>query len=183
MPLADRATNVLALLETEGLGERPIVFVTHSMGGLLTKQLLRHARDFGDPNWVKVAGQTRGIVFLSTPHSGSDIAGWVKHIGLVLRSTVSVDELRAHDPRLRELNTWFRNNVQLMQIRAEVYCEKLPTRGFVVVNETSADPGIAGVVAVPLDDDHISICKPTSRNTLVYKRTLRFIQQCLVQPE
>lgn len=149
------------------------------MGGLLAKQLLRHGRDFGDPNWGRIARNTRGIVFLSTPHSGSDIAGWVKHLGLVLRSTVSVDELQAHDPRLRELNIWFRNNLQAMRIRAEVYCEKVPTRGFVVVNETSTDPGITGVVPVPMDEDHISICKPTSRGTILYKRTLRFVRDCL----
>jgi hypothetical protein len=178
MPLADRATNALALLDVEGLGDRPLVFVCHSLGGLLVKQLVRHGRDFGDPNWRRVADATRGIVFLSTPHSGSDIAGWVKHLGLVLRSTVSVDELRAHDPRLRELNTWFRNNLQAMGMRVEVYCEKIPTRGFVVVNETSADPGVAGVVPVPLDEDHISICKPPSRDSLLYKRTLRFIRGC-----
>jgi pimeloyl-ACP methyl ester carboxylesterase len=179
MPLSDRATNALALLETEGLGERPIGFVTHSMGGLLTKQLLRHGRDFGDPNWKRIADATRGVVFLSTPHSGSDIAGLVKHLGLVLRNTVSVDELRAHDPRLRELNTWFRNNHKELGVRVEVYCEKVATHGFVVVNEMSADPGIAGVVPVPLDEDHISIAKPASRDTLLYKRTTRFIRECL----
>jgi hypothetical protein len=182
MPLADRATNALALLETEGLGEWPIVFVTHSMGGLLTKQLLRHGRDYGNPYWRRIADSTRGVVFLSTPHSGSDIANWVKHLSLVLRNTVSVQELQANDPRLRELNLWFRNNLQEMGIRVEVYCEKVPTHGFVVVNETSADPGIVGVIPVPLDEDHASICKPTSRDSLLYKRTRRFIRQCLQGP-
>jgi hypothetical protein len=28
-----------------------------------------------------------------------------------------------------------------------------------VVNETSADPGLPGVVPIPLDETHISICK------------------------
>ncbi len=182
MPLVDRATNALALMDTEGLGDRPIAFVTHSMGGLLVKQLLRHGRDYGDQNWRRIADATRGIVFLSTPHSGSDIAGWVKHLGLVMRSTVSVEELRAHDPRLRELNLWFRNNLQAMRILVEVYCEKIPMHGFVVVNETSADPGIAGVVPVPLDEDHVSIAKPASEDSLLYKRTLRFIRGCLTDP-
>jgi pimeloyl-ACP methyl ester carboxylesterase len=182
MPLADRATNILALLETEGLGERPIVFIAHSMGGLLVKQLLRHGRDLGNRNWRAVADATRGVVFLSTPHSGSDIANWIKHLGLILRNTVSVQELEANDPRLRELNTWLRNNIEDMHIQLEVYCEKVPTHGFIVVNDTSADPGISRVIPVPLDEDHITICKPTSKDTLLYKRTLRFIRGCLENP-
>ena len=179
MPLADRATNVLGLLDIDGLGERPLVFVTHSLGGLLVKQVLRHACDYGDVRWRSVAEGTRGVVFLSTPHSGADIANWVKYLGFVLHNTVSVKELEAHDPRLRELNIWYRNKVGAMRIRTEVYCEKLLTRGFLVVDETSADPGIAGVVPMPMDDDHVSISKPVSKEALVYKRVKRFIRECL----
>ncbi|NEP33398.1 MULTISPECIES: alpha/beta fold hydrolase [unclassified Moorena] len=69
MPLVDRATNSLDLLDSYEIGDRPIIFVTHSMGGLLVKQMLRSARDFG--KWEAIASGTRGIVFLSTPHSGS----------------------------------------------------------------------------------------------------------------
>ena len=182
MPLADRATNVLALLDAEGLGVRPLVFVAHSLGGLLVKQLLRHGRDYGDPGWRRVADQTKGVVFLSTPHSGSDIANWVKHLGLVLRNTVSVQELEANDPRLRELNTWFRNNLQAMGVRARVYCEKVPLHGFIVVDDRSADPGLPGVVPIPLDEDHLSICKPASRESLLYKGVQRFVKECLINP-
>ena len=80
MPLADRATNALATLEAAGLGGAPIVFVCHSLGGLLVKQMLRHASDYGVPGWSDIARATRGIVFLSTPHSGSDISSWVKYL-------------------------------------------------------------------------------------------------------
>jgi pimeloyl-ACP methyl ester carboxylesterase len=179
MPLADRATNALALLDAEGLGERPLVFIAHSLGGLLVKQMLRHARDYGEPRWRSIVDETRGTVFLSTPHSGSDIANWIKHLSLLLQNTVSVQELEANDPRLRELNIWFRNNLQLMGIHVEVYCEKVPIHGFIVVDDTSADPGLAGVIPVPLDENHVTICKPPSKESLLYKRVRRFIHDCL----
>ncbi len=182
MPLVDRATHVLAMLQTQVLGRRPIVFICHSLGGLLVKQMLRHAGDFGDPAWEAIRAQTRGIIFLSTPHSGANIASWLKYIGTLLRTTVSVEELEAHHPRLRELNTWYRNNATSQGIKTLVFCEKQKVAGLLVVDETTADPGIAGVNPIPMDDDHISICKPASKETLLYLRTKQFIAECIENP-
>jgi len=182
MPLFDRATQTLDLLELHGLGKRGLVFICHSLGGLLIKQVLRNARDSGNPALRGIIDQTRLIVFLSTPHSGSDIASWVKHISALLRSNVSIDELKAHDPRLRELNQWYRNHARDLNITTFVYCEKLATSGFLVVNETTADPGIPGVTPVPLDLDHISICKPESKNAQAYLRVKRLIEDNILNP-
>jgi hypothetical protein len=150
MPLADRATNVLDQLDLEGIGAKPIVFVCHSLGGLLVKQSLRHAYDFGHAGYRAIAEQTRAIAFISTPHSGADIATWMQYLGTVLRTTATVEELAAHHPRLRELNLWYRNHPQASRVRTLVYCEKKPLAGVLVVNETTADPGIAGVIPIPL---------------------------------
>lgn len=177
MPLADRATNILDLLDGYEIGNRPIIFITHSMGGLLVKQMLRSARDFG--KWSAISSQTKGIVFLSTPHSGSDMASWIKHIGGILQTTVSVEELEAHHSRLRELNLLYRNDEQFSQIPMLVYCETLPTRRILVVNQTSADPGIKGVIPVPMDFDHISICKVGDKTSQIYRQVKRFMQQNL----
>ncbi len=180
MPLSDRATNSLDLLDSYEIGDRPIIFITHSMGGLLVKQMLRSARDFG--KWSAIASQTRGIVFLSTPHSGADMASWIKHIGGILQITVSVEELEAHHSRLRELNFLYRNDDQFSQIPMLVYCEMRPTKGILVVNQTSADPGIKGVIPVPMDFDHISICKVADRKSQIYRQVKRFIQKNLTSP-
>ena len=111
MPLVDRATEALATMHVEGIGERPIVFVTPSMGGLLVKQLLQHSRNYGQSHWATKWKQTRGVVFISTPHSGADSASWVDRLGHVFRANAPIEDLRAHDPRLRSLNTWFREHV------------------------------------------------------------------------
>jgi hypothetical protein len=144
--------------------------------------MLRHAFDYGNPQWQAIAEQTRGIVFLSTPHSGSDIASWMGYIGGILGKSVSVEELEANHSRLRELNQVYRNHERLKRVRMEVYCEKQKTRGFLVVDESSADPGIPGVVPIPIDCNHISIAKPESKKSLIYRRVKRFVQQSLQNP-
>jgi hypothetical protein len=62
-----------------------------------------------------------------------------------------------------------------------VYCETLPTHGILVVNQTSADPG-GNAVPVPVDYDHISICKVVDRKTQIYRQVKRFIQNNLTTP-
>src|SRR5215467_923411 len=45
MALPDRAANLLAWLEAERLYEKKLLFVAHSLGGLVVKQLLRLSAD------------------------------------------------------------------------------------------------------------------------------------------
>jgi pimeloyl-ACP methyl ester carboxylesterase len=188
MPLTDRATNTLVLLKTEGIGiKKPVIFITHSLGGLLVKEMLRRATD-GSVSEAKILAEyVCGVVFLSTPHSGSNLANFVNYLKFLL-PTISVRELTTQEPRLRELNTWYRNNAQQLGIETQVYCERRSTpsgKGWfskfirtIVVDAASADPGISGVTAVPIDDDHISISRP-ERESLLYKRIRQFVAECI----
>ncbi|RCJ42490.1 hypothetical protein A6770_34590 [Nostoc minutum NIES-26] len=179
MPLFDQASNFLDDLENFGIGERPVVFVTHSMGGLLVKKMLNSAKTFSRNESKKaVLKSTQGIVFLSTPHLGSDIAQWVKFLAGFL-TTVNVEELKAHAPQLRELDEWYRQNVDELRIKTKVYYETKPTSGVLIVNESSANPGIKDVKPIAVEADHDSIAKPKSEDTKVYLGVRQFIKQCL----
>jgi len=194
MALADRGTQVLDQMETEGLGERPLVFVTHSLGGIVAKQVLRHAVSFGVPRWRRIAEQTRGIAFIATPHSGANLASFAEFASAVFRTNEQAKELASHNARLRELHTWFRGFYSEHHLNCRTWCErrevrpeipllgiKLP-KGLLVVDATSAEPGLPNEVAVPLDEDHISICKPSSRKAQLYKSLLRWVDECVNSP-
>jgi pimeloyl-ACP methyl ester carboxylesterase len=178
MPLTDRATNVLTVLETHDIGRRPLVFICHSLGGLLVKQMLRHARDTSVEAWRAIALQTKAIIFLATPHAGSDYATWLHRLGTLARTSSSIDDLRAHDDHLRNLNIWYRENAMALGTATHCLFEAYPTTIGMVVDPTSADPGITGVVPRSVDADHVSICKPTSRQHLVYRYVLQQLQEC-----
>jgi len=178
MPLADRAVNVLAALYGSGLGEKPICFVTHSMGGLVIKQVLREASSTST-EYRGIVKSIKGLVFLATPHTGSDVASLATYLQTLLRLTEAAEELEAHAPALRDLNRWFRNNVVTLGLKVKVFFETRPFRGVFVVNASSADPGLENVTPVPVDADHVSICKPSGPTDVVYSTTFRFIDEVL----
>ena len=57
--------------------------------------------------------------------------------------------------------------------------ESQAIHGLIVVNPTSADPGIPLVHVIPVDKTHISICKPTSRDDQIFLETRQFIRDCV----
>jgi HEAT repeat protein len=176
MPLADRAVDILSLLSDYDIGaNRPVVFITHSLGGLLVKKMLYKAVTDNVSEEEALVKNTKGIVFLATPHAGSNLANFVKFL---LPSSVSVEELQTQEPLLRELNTWYRNNYDRLGIPAKVYCESRNTNVFLVVDKTSSDPAIPGVRARFMDYDHITISKPARKSPL-YKGIKKFVDDCL----
>ncbi|MFB2981056.1 esterase/lipase family protein [Microseira sp. BLCC-F43] len=182
MPLFDQASNLLDWLEIHDMGQRPLIFITHSMGGLLVKEMLRTAQNY---KYQEIIEQTKGIVFLATPHTGSHLAKLIDNIGTLTRTNVNVEELKAHAPQLRALNEWFRENVDDMGIAIKVYYETQPVYGTLVVDPDSANPGIKGLKPVAIPDNHISIVKPSSTESQVYISVKKFIEDCFkptVQP-
>ena len=180
MALYHRATNVLAKLDAQGLLDKSMCFVTHSMGGLLVKKMLSNAYDLA-PEYKQFTRNTRGIVFLATPHSGSDLANWANFFGFFFRPTVAVQELKSAAPILLELNTWYRVNARQLGVRTQVYHETQSLRGPIVVDAASADPGIEGVTPIPTDANHSNIIKLASRESLVYTRVSKFVSRVLLE--
>ena len=78
MALGDRAESVLSLLLIEAdLQEGELIFIGHSLGGLVIKQLLRKAVDAAiDPMLGKFVERCHKVIFLATSHrSGAGSLG------------------------------------------------------------------------------------------------------------
>ena len=183
MSLHERAKNTLEVLAGYSFGARPIVFICHSLGGLLVKQMLRTAAESNDDGWKSIADRCVGIFFLATPHTGSTFANLLKRFAGKLAS-VHIDKLETDSPELDDLNDSFRMFCHNRRIDVCVYYEKYKThKAAIIVDRHSADPGVAGAPPIPVDADHVAICKPTSRNDVVYLGILRRLQQLATEHE
>ena len=90
--LTELGVNVLTRLRQEGVGARPICFVTHSLGGLLAKTMLLQAA-YHRPEYAGIADHTRAVVFLATPHDGASIARIARLHGFLRPAPVLIDLL------------------------------------------------------------------------------------------
>ena len=85
LPLEDRGQNIWHLLRSEPkLNQNGIVFVCHSMGGLVAVQVLRCIeRDREDAIAESFRSKIRRIAFLGTPHQGTFFASLFSRIPLL----------------------------------------------------------------------------------------------------
>jgi pimeloyl-ACP methyl ester carboxylesterase len=182
MPLLDRATSILDLLDANGIGSRPLIFITHSLGGLLTKAMLRASHDTPpEHDKHQLYRNTRGVVFFSTPHTGSSLGQLSKAIPGG-RPTEILTELSQNDAYLRNLAQWFSDHGKQFDYKCLTYFEAYPTKKFTVVDATSANPNL-GMQPVPFDGDHFSICKIPSREDQRFKQVAKFVTKILAEAE
>lgn len=190
MIVAMRAGNLAQKLADAGFGERPLFFVTHSMGGLVVKSLVVDSQTLPDPDRKRLVGTIRGIVFCATPHRGSAFADAAGALCPLLGGRQAhVKEMRANAQPLDLLHDefveWHRHhpipvlsyaeNIGLFKTRW--YWRPLPLG--LVVPRASANPGLAGHTVRDMDDDHLTLVKPPDREHGVYAGALRFIRATL----
>ncbi|CAI5739982.1 unnamed protein product [Peronospora destructor] len=187
LTLKERARVMLSALYAANIGRdrrhpgapaRPVVFITHSMGGLLTKTMLLLEREQRDQ--CGLVNSTKGIIFLAVPHFGSGLAMGVQSesIRKLIQTHPAIEDLGA-DPngRLKDLNDSFKTlGIDCFSVGEENASPVALGLSAVVVKPDSADPGIGRFYVLP-ESDHMTICKINSRNEPLYQEILQFVVQ------
>ncbi len=190
MPLPDQGDAVLECLYSEpGLRDKRLLLIGHSMGGLVIKTLIVHGRSKGTTRHAGLVQRISGIVFIATPHKGSDLASIARLVALGLRTNPQVGNMSNHDAHLRTLHQQFlayqRETLVPVRTYAETHGMLLGKRLFginlgkhqLVVDPDSAEPHVAGETAIRLPANHASICKLPDRNQTLYKSLCIFIRE------
>lgn len=69
---AERATSGF-----EGRNGRPVVFICHSLGGVIVKKAMVLAHEHSTkPDFKDILDNTKAMAFLSVPHRGATISWW-----------------------------------------------------------------------------------------------------------
>ena len=188
MHLYDRATNILARMqdyETPGygqhiLGTRPFCLVGHSLGGLVAKQMIYSS--INAPKWQHITQNVCAVAFLATPHSGASVARIARRLRLLFRPTIAISNLQPDDGFLRQLNDFYPSwAAKRTDVAHVALYETQNYRGIRVVGEESANPGIPNIVPIAVDANHVTICKPSDREQIVYKSVSRMIDEAVMR--
>ncbi|XP_054991989.1 LOW QUALITY PROTEIN: protein SERAC1 [Sorex araneus] len=180
--IAFRSNELLQKLRAAGVGERPVIWVSHSMGGLLVKKMLLEASK--KPEMSRLASNTRGVIFYSVPHRGSHLAEYSVNVRYLLFPSLEVKELSKDSPELKILQDDFLEFAKGQNFQVLNFVETLPTYigsmiKLHVVPAESADLGIGDLISV--DVNHLDICKPKRKDAFLYQRTLQFIRETLAK--
>lgn len=108
--LIDHAKNLLNDLTADrtrcSASSRPIIFIAHSLGGLVCKEAILRSRNHPDAHLRSVFDCVKGIIFMGTPHKGSWMSDWAKipagALGLVKSTNKSLLKILETDNQLLE---------------------------------------------------------------------------------
>lgn len=159
-----------------------LLIITHSLGGLVTKQMIRRCKDSMNSDFINVGRAVSGVVFLGTPHVGSQLSN---ALDVILRNFKSrqVHQLNYAADALLELNEFFRNHAFQSGLRVAVYHETDATWGAMVVDKVTANPNVLGAEPIAIEGNHIDICKPGSKDAKLYPSVCRMVRDMLRQTD
>ncbi|KAF2435949.1 NACHT and WD domain protein [Tothia fuscella] len=174
--------------EDLNMGKVPLLFVVHSMGGLIIKEAYMQGQH--DPNYEDIIRAISAITFLATPHRGTNLAKVLNRIldsSMMSNSKAYVTELSRNSFTLQKLNEQFRHIAPKLDIVS--FYEMQPTpiglksaRVLVLEKETSI-LGYPGETSTGMDADHHGVCKyesPRDPNYIMVRNVLKSLVSKIV---
>ncbi|KAK2608988.1 hypothetical protein QQS21_002468 [Conoideocrella luteorostrata] len=148
--------------QSKALGDIPIVFVAHSMGGLVAKQAFLCAHSgVGTSN---LYSRIRGMIFLATPHQGSDWPKFVENVLQINSLSRYIKNLSRGSESLMKINEEFERLAHHLQLWSFHELRSTPVPKGSSFKILVVDPSLARINA-----DHRQICKFNSRSDPNYK--------------
>jgi pimeloyl-ACP methyl ester carboxylesterase len=157
LSIDDVVENMRAVLNVNRIPKYSrIIFLSHSMGGIVTRSYLLEYRD--------IAARTAFAYFFSTPTTGSEVPSMARWAF----QSPQIEDLKLMGPDdylARLMRLW-----QAASFSFPSYCayEKKPTDGVMLVVDMASASALCTTVLDPIDADHGEIVKPDNQNSPSY---------------
>jgi hypothetical protein len=173
---------------------RPILFVAHSLGGLVLKQALFIAAESGLRHYEPIWNATKGVLFFGTPHRGSSLAKYGAQLARVptalsMKPTPRLlESLAAGSLVLSELNGHFsglmggRGHEEGKEVVSFYETRSMLGWAGLVVEQSSAlinspESRTQWETPIPVDATHRDMCRFSSPKNPTYKTAVRSIRR------
>ncbi|EXJ54137.1 hypothetical protein A1O7_09474 [Cladophialophora yegresii CBS 114405] len=184
------------LLELEAVRrshpKRPLVFIAHSLGGIVVKEMLRQSYGHLDHQTElrAISESTAGIIFFGTPHGGADPQSLLKTIaenvawavGVTFNKQV-VESLLPSSERLRQLRDEIGPMARTRGWIIHCFQEDhgiTALNGRKVVEDISSCLGDASLeLTQHIADDHMGMCRFNSFHDAEYQKVVAAINRIL----
>lgn len=162
-------TALASLRQSDNTNERPIIFICHSLGGLVCQDALVTAKQRSEQHLQDIVNFTRGVIFLGTPHHGSSLAkiGELvsRSVGLIKETNSDIVQVLTRDSEvLARIQDSFqallmtRRKDEATMIEITCFYEELPTKKFgVIVPKHSAI--LPGHISIGIHKNHAEMTK------------------------
>ena len=189
----EQAINLLNRIALKRVDDedRPMLFVAHSLGGIIVKQALVEAKL--DDSYEHIRKATYGIAFFGTPHQGANDAQLGSIAASILRSVLRsppntfIEALKKDSLFQIVLAEDFRHQLEdyyvlsffethptgkLGLVGLSTLCNGSPSLMTQIVDKKSALLGLPGLRErqIPLDANHTNICKFSRADDPAYEQ-------------
>ncbi|PVH82277.1 hypothetical protein DL98DRAFT_143111 [Cadophora sp. DSE1049] len=168
--------------EAAEYGSKPIVFIAHSLGGLIVKKA--YILGSVDESFRDVVSSVKSIVFLATPHGGSDLSRTLADLLSVTGRPKYTNVAHLKDQSISQINEEFRHvsggHMSDLKLASfyETRATSLGVQKTLIVRKDAAVLNQPGEVVAPMDADHRNICKFDSRDDPNYRTLQKLLAVC-----
>ncbi|KAK8176250.1 hypothetical protein BC567DRAFT_226636 [Phyllosticta citribraziliensis] len=190
--LGNALINDLSILRKREVRERPLIFVAHSLGGLVVKQAIIQSNTHYNNKSSRSGDMFPAVkcaMFLATPHRGSNAANWADMVTTItaplairLSNKELVKTLKSDSCVLYNQRETFLAVRHSVDLDVPCFYENRPTSKMTIVPKDFAVIEDCHT-RIAMDADHHEICKFNDKNDVNYQRVLNEIQMAVEKIE
>jgi hypothetical protein len=178
----DLLSDLAACRSTPASAQRPLIFVAHSLGGIVVKDALSLSR-LERTHLNEILPATAGVLFLGTPHRGSKAASIGKiafELSKLFFKEPNVQVLRALEMNSEVLTRIGRSFEQILadgNIQIHSFSEEIKTKGLMIVDSFSSTTGHVMETRGTIHANHRNMTKFASEDDIGFKRVSAVLQR------